>query len=77
MTYAPDVSGLTSSLGLRFADPVTNVRLLEPRDDVVFAWTSLGRGPATVARPQLAVGLIDAAQFLYRSRINQVHVPLA
>ena len=58
MVYTPDVVELASALDLRPTDGGTNVLLLEPFDDVVFARTSQQRGVVTVACSQLAADLL-------------------
>lgn len=58
MVYTPDVVGLASTLDLRPTDGGTNVLLLEPFDDVVFARTSQQQGFVAVAYSQLAADLL-------------------
>lgn len=58
MIYTRDVTGLASELDLRPTDTGTNVLLLEPFDDVVFARTAERQGLIAVACSQLAADLL-------------------
>ncbi len=58
MIYTRDVAGLASELDLRPTETGSNVLLLEPFDDVVFARTPERQGLIAVACSQLAADLL-------------------